>query len=430
MKPNSRVESKGLARMPHRKVRGSALLTALVAHGLGAWLVLSLVACSGSEGVSRFRLQYEDWYRTHPPATTPPSGSDLALLERHRPIYWLGEESDLPIRFYEDYIAHGTFFDGDGKVIAENPSPELLNLHARDPQVLFLHRPERSTAPSAPAVYGRVRRDSGVLFGTERRFVFLTYTLVFARSGLLAGLSWWQEWSARTFADANDWHQLDHYINVTLALDEEALERGETIPLAVEFQHHNYTRTWRLGGAKGTADDGYLAWPASGRLEVDIALRSNEAYPHIGNEPQRHPAASFLSEKVVAWFIGGGDRPTWSMTGWDHTAPSRRLDPPLIALAPADAFYTFRGRLGAKRLLPGRSGPPGADYNTLAAFKAPLTSMLISYWRPGLYGWQETVPQTLQAGWQGQDFSLDPFRSFFESDWHSRPLRSSVNAKR
>ena len=281
-----------------RKVRGSALLTALVAHGLGAWLVLSLVACSGSEGVSRFRLQYEDWYRTHPPATTPPSGSDLALLERHRPIYWLGEESDLPIRFYEDYIAHGTFFDGDGK-----SSLKILRLNC---SIFTLATRRFCFCIVLKEALLQVRLRSMVVFAATQEsysapsggLCFLPILWSLPRSGLLAGLSWWQEWSARTFADANDWHQLDHYINVTLALDEEALERGETIPLAVEFQHHNYTRTWRLGGAKGTADDGYLAWPASGRLEVDIALRSNEAYPHIGNEPQRHPAASFLSEKV------------------------------------------------------------------------------------------------------------------------------------
>ena len=402
--------------------RGSALLTALVAHGLGAWLVLSLVACSGSEGVSRFRLQYDDWYRANPPATEPPSGSDLALLERHRPIYWLGEGADEPIRFYEDYIAHGTLFDAYGEVLAENPSAELLNTHARDPQVLFLHRPERATNGAQPVVYGRVRRDSGLLFGEEQRLVFLTYTLVFPRSGLLAGLSWWQEWAAHTFADAKDWHQLDHYINVTLALDEEALEQGETRAIAAEFQHHNYTRTWRLGGTAGTPEQGYLPWPEDGRLEIDIALRSNEAYPHLGASPRRWPAASFLSEKVVAWFIQGGEPPPRSMTGWDHTAPSRRLDLPLLALAPADAFYTFRGSLGAKRLLPGRSGPPGADYNTLATLKDPLTSMLVSYWRPGLRGWQEIVPQTLQAAWEGQEIALDPFRALFEADWQGTSL--------
>lgn len=33
-----------------------------------------------------------------------------------------------------------------------------------------------------------------------------------------------------------------------------------------------------------------------------------------------------------------------------------------------DPFYRFQGKLGEERLLPGRDGPPGADYKTLPAF--------------------------------------------------------------
>ena len=52
-------------------------------------------------------------------------------------------------------------------------------------------------------------------------------------------------------------------------------------------------------------------------------------------------------------------------------------------MAPADAFYTFKGFLGARRRLPGRSGPPGADYNTLPRFKPLAVQFAISYWRDG-----------------------------------------------
>ena len=399
--------------------RGSTLLAVLAGHGLALWLLLLLVACDSGDGVSRFRLQYEDWYAAHPPSTSPPPSADLALLERHRPVYWLAAEADRPIAFYEDYIAHGTLYDGNGAVLAEGPGRALLNRHARDTGALFIHAPPEdggaartgvSAREGGAPVYGRVRRAQTELLGAERDLVFLTYTLVFARSGLPAGLAWWQEWAARIFADPDDWHQLDHYINTTIVLD----ESDGLAPIAVEFQHHNYTRTWRLGGAQGP---GRLAWPESRRLEVDIALRSNEAYPHEGG-PRVWPAASFMSDKVARWMVLGDTSERIMNGSYDHTAPSVRLDLPLAVLAPDDAFYTFRGSLGARRRLPGRSGPPGADYNTFAAFKSPEVSLLISYWREGLAPWVETVSTTFQAAWEGRPFSLDPFRRFFEDDWN------------
>ena len=50
-------------------------------------------------------------------------------------------------------------------------------------------------------------------------------------------------------------------------------------------------------------------------------------------------------------------------------------------LPPSDAFYMFKGFLGEKRLLPGRSGPPGASYNTLPAFKPLHRQMIAFHWR-------------------------------------------------
>ena len=51
--------------------------------------------------------------------------------------------------------------------------------------------------------------------------------------------------------------------------------------------------------------------------------------------------------------------------------------------APSDAFYTFKGFLGARRKLPGRDGPPGADFNTLPALKPLASQLLMGFWREG-----------------------------------------------
>jgi hypothetical protein len=67
----------------------------------------------------------------------------------------------------------------------------------------------------------------------------------------------------------------------------------------------------------------------------------------------------------------------------DITDPAVDVDYELHFLPPADAFYTFKGFLGGKRLLPGRSGPPGADYNTLSAYKPLHRQMIAFHWRDG-----------------------------------------------
>ena len=49
----------------------------------------------------------------------------------------------------------------------------------------------------------------------------------------------------------------------------------------------------------------------------------------------------------------------------------------------------FQGFLGERRLLPGRSGPPGASYNTLPELKPLKLQLLSGYWREGDEGdWQ------------------------------------------
>ena len=55
-------------------------------------------------------------------------------------------------------------------------------------------------------------------------------------------------------------------------------------------------------------------------------------------------------------------------------------------LPPDDAFYAFAGYLGERRLLPGRDGPPGADYNTLTALKPLYRQWVAGYWREGNSG--------------------------------------------
>jgi hypothetical protein len=138
------------------------------------------------------------------------------------------------------------------------------------------------------------------------------------------------------------------------------------------LQQHNYHRTYLYG--EGTA------MPPDGRTRVDIAERSNELYPHAEGR-QRRRAASFIDLASWRYLIGATDWKPFSAD--DITDPAQEVDYKLDFLPPDDAFYTFKGFLGERRLLPGRDGPPGANYKTLPEFLPARAQLLLGYWRQG-----------------------------------------------
>jgi hypothetical protein len=89
----------------------------------------------------------------------------------------------------------------------------------------------------------------------------------------------------------------------------------------------------------------------------------------------------FVRPQSLGYLIGVA--PGASRSSFDITEPAQEADYVLDFLPPDDAFYSFAGYLGERRRLPGRDGPPGADFNTWPAFK-PLGLQLVSgYWREG-----------------------------------------------
>ena len=330
-----------------------------------AFLLAALSAC-GQANDTNFSQHpgFDAYFAANPPSPSLPGAVDRALLQRYRPHLYIARGAEPPIRFYEDYIAAGTLTDRNGARLANEVTPEILNRHRDDPYVVFEHVP--AGGKTAPVMYGRVDRETFDLAGRTRAFTFLTWTAVFRTSGIAAGISWWKGAVLGAAGGLTDWHQLDHYTAVTLALDENAR------PVAVLFQHHNYRRTHVFGADR--------PWPADGRIGVDVAIRSNELYPHTAGRTVRR-AASFLSPGTVEYLVTGGSAPF--RVADDITDPATEVPYTLKFLPPADAFYTFKGFLGEKRLLPGRSGPPGADYNTLPANKPLHRQLTGSHWRDG-----------------------------------------------
>lgn len=309
---------------------------------------------------------FAEYFAAHPPSKALPSAADRALLRRYRPRIFVPEGHDGPIHFYEDYVAQGRLTGGAEAPDANAPiSRATLNRLKSDPAAVFEHIPT-GKAPR-PALFGRIDRETIPGAGGpsgRMRFTFLTYHAVFRYSGLPAGLPGWQDAMLGLVASTEDWHQLDHYTAVTIALN------AEDKPVAVTFQQHNYMRTYLLG-----ID---LELPSDGRVNVDVAIRSNELYPHRPGRRVRR-AVGFLNADTARYLITGRNKPFRAAD--DITDSAREVDYALEFLPPADAFYTFKGFLGKRRWLPGRSGPPGADYNTLPAFKPKAAQMLAFHWR-------------------------------------------------
>jgi len=91
------------------------------------------------------------------------------------------------------------------------------------------------------------------------------------------------------------------------------------------------------------------------------------------------------------------------MAGFDITHGEEEQEYQLAFLPTADAFYTFQGRLGEGRKLPGRDGPPGADYVTLPALM-PMANRLVSGYRPRDVA---TEKEKIKALFEGGSFSVN-----------------------
>ena len=312
---------------------------------------------------------FAEYFAAHPPGGAA-SEADRALARRHAPRFHLPSGHEGPIDFYRDYVAHGALTTGNG-VHIEEPTQEVLNRHREDPGAVFVHVPGGGSP--RPVVYAGVER-SGLWAPDEaddasEEFTVVSYYAVFRASGLPEALPIVLEASLGLVADLDDWHQLDHYTAAFVVLD--ASER----PLALTLQQHNYLRTHLVGETVETGSDG--------RFDVDVAIRSNELYPHVP-ERRRRRAVRFLSPEAMAFMMGFGTRPL--MSADDVTDPVHLVKYDLAFLPGSDAFYTFKGYLGERRLLPGRDGPPGALYNTLPALKPLPAQILGGYWREGNEG--------------------------------------------
>jgi hypothetical protein len=309
------------------------------------------------------------YFAAHPPAHELPSATDSDLLRRYRPRLWLPAGHPGPIDFYVDYIAAGRLTDGAGRPAPRPVTRAILGAHVRDPGAVFVHEP--GTWPPTRTVYGRVDRDV-VRFPAdggpveEESFTFLTYHFVFRVSGLPAAVPAWQGALLRLVGSLEDWHQLDHFTAVTIVLD------GALRPMAMMLQEHNNLRTHLLGVE--------VPWPLDGRVPIDVAIRSNELYPHRPGRTRRR-AVSRPDPAAIRYLMTGERRPFVSAD--DVTEPAAEVEYALAFLPPDDAFYTFQGYLGERRWLGGRSGPPGADFNSRPALKPRGVQLLAYYWRDG-----------------------------------------------
>ncbi len=293
--------------------------------------------------------EFKEYYKKYPPRETEPTVEEKNLLHRFRPRFFLDDGQEPFIDFYQDYIAYGYLVGEKGRIISAKVDKTLLNKYKNDPDMVFIHTYKH--LQTTPVVYGRIDYDRLKVDGQDtNELTFLTYNLVFRLSGLPAGLSTWKKSLLNWIGSVKDWHQLDHYVSVTLALNR------QSEPVAATMQQHNYQTTYIF-----TKD---IHLPPDERIKLDIALYSNEMYPHSKKRTE-HRAVQFLNSESVYYLITGEKKPLFA--GNDITRGTNDIEYRLKFLPQDDAFYRFQGKLGESRKLPGRDGPPGADYNTILA---------------------------------------------------------------
>jgi len=261
-----------------------------------------------------------------------------------------------------------------GRVVARHVTREVLQQlgDGRHYYLDLVQVPDLRREGKTPVVYGRVYRErvtfaNGQGESTVRALTFLKYNVVFAVSGLPAGLPWMYEQGLRLLGlNPADWHQLDNFCAVHVVLDEAEQ------PVAVLLAQHNYHRTYLVGRD--------IPLPADGRMLFAAAQRSNELYPDTGESVP-------ISHRAIPWplyteyLLSGQARPWFAAVDltYGQRAGGEEVEYELQVLDPCDPFYTSRCMLGAYRpffgLEIGRNGPPGADYYTLPALM-PLGNLL------------------------------------------------------
>jgi len=326
-------------------------------------------------------------FREHTCAMVPgptSAAEERLLLYRFRPRIVVAPGAPWPIDFYRDYLSHTVLRDADqrGRVVARHVTPEVLQKlgNGRHCYLDLVQVPDLRREGKTPVVYGRIYRER-VTFSngrgetTVRSLTFLKYNVVFAVSGLPAGLPWMYDEGLRLLGlNPEDWHQLDNFCAVHVVLDEAEQ------PVAVLLAQHNYHRTYLIGRD--------LPLPADGRMVFAAAKRSNELYPDKGEStPVFHCTIPWplyteylLSGQTSPWFVA--DDITYG-----QRAGGEEGEYDLQFLDPCDPFYTSHCMLGAYRpfcgLEIGRNGPPGADYYTLPEL-IPLGKLLkASYLQDG-----------------------------------------------
>ncbi|MEO7886970.1 MAG: hypothetical protein ABI893_11240 [Polaromonas sp.] len=158
--------------------------------------------------------------------------------------------------------------------------------------------------------------------------------------------------------------------------------------------------------------DAQRPWPADNRASIDVAIRSNELYPHAA-ERRRHRAARFDTPEELRYLMGIAPRP-W-LADEDMTEGRNEVNTTLALLPPSDAFYSFQGFLDARRRLPGRDGPPDADFNPWPVLKPWVSRMLMGFWRVGDEGDRGRLDTGYGRTGRSQDFAAAQALPFLQA---------------
>ncbi len=302
--------------------------------------------------------------------------AEKKILQKFLPRIYIAKNSLVPLDFYQEYLPQSVLKGGSKKNVSATSSGKKINRkqlkaversagYFLDYQGEFKKCILPECALKTRSIYGRVFYEDMLppkKYQSEEKisFTVLKYNLVFAASGLPFKMSWYKNFGTALIGDRENWHELDIHGAIQILVSKKT-----GIPEVLLLAQHNHFRSYAIGKD--------ILLPKDNRIEICIAIRSNEPYlcaettklfRTVGN-PNKF---EFVLGGKASFFDGGYD-----LVEAKQTSVMQKLQ--LKFLPSRDPLYTSWIDLGGKNKILGifpsffRSAPPGINMNTTPKLK-------------------------------------------------------------
>ena len=342
------------------------------------FFLITLISCSSQnnswgESAERFfiPLTYSNAEWSKGGFGVAANEQEKKLLQEFLPRIFLSNGALVPLDFYEDYLPKTVLKNYKNNKVDEAISREYLKKIERNPnfyldyigQLKKCYQPECSQ--QTRSIYGRVfyekmKPPSDYKEKDAIDFIVLKYNLVYPASGLPKKVSWYKNVGLSLLGDKENWHELDIHGAIHLFIEQKT---GKLRVLLLA--QHNYFRSYVIKKDINPPEDN--------RLNICIAIRSNEPYPCSNQTTEFRTVGNPFKFD----FVLGGKAPLFD-GGYDVVSGlSDSIEQKLVLkfLPDKDPLYISWIDLGDRQKIMGifpsffRSAPPGINMNTTPKLK-------------------------------------------------------------